>query len=107
MENWASDLAEKYAIRKTAVARTDMSLGPLNDLATQGYTIIEWQTTSPVPCSICEDLARQQWDIPSYLSAIHHDAAVFSRSHVNCYCTLILKGPDLPDRTIDSYGNVS
>jgi len=106
MDNWASELANKYSIKKTAIARTDMSLGPLNDLATQGYAVIEWQTTSPVPCRICEDLNRQQWDLGSYMSTIHHDAALFSHSHVNCYCILILRGEGLPEKTLDSYGNV-
>jgi hypothetical protein len=106
MDNWAKDLAEKYAIQKTALARTDMSLGPLNSLAADGYVDIEWQTTTPVPCSICEDLNRQRWDMNSYLSTVHHDAGIFSHSHVNCYCILILRSPGLPDRTLDSYGNI-
>jgi hypothetical protein len=107
MDNWANDLVEKHSkIHKTALARTDMSLPLLNSLASDGYTVIEWQTTSPVPCSICEDLSRQQWDLTSFLSTVHHDAGIFSHSHVNCYCTLILRGPGVAERIVDSYGNI-
>lgn len=107
MDNWADNLAEKHSkINKVALARTDMSLPILNDLASQGYTVVEWKTTSPIPCSICEDLARQQWDLISYLATVHHDAGIFSHSHVNCYCTLILRGPGVRDITVDSYGNM-
>ena len=107
MENWINDLAEKHSkINKIALARTDMSLPLLNDLASQGFTVVEWQTTSPIPCSICEDLSRQQWDITSYLSTVHHDAGIFSKSHVNCYCIVILRGEGVGQRTVDSYGNI-
>lgn len=105
-QDWVNKLAEETSIKKIAIARMDISLPLLNNLATDGYIVVEWQTTSPIPCSICEDLARQQWDLISYLSTVHHDAGIFSHSHVNCYCTLILRGPGLPDRTVDSYGNI-
>lgn len=101
---WVNDLAEKHSINKVAVARTDMSLPILNDLASQGYTVVEWKTTSPVPCSICEDLERQQWELTMFLLGLAHNAPVFEHSHVNCYCTVILRGEGLPEVIINSEG---
>ena len=103
---WAKNLIEKHSMNKVALARTDVSLGSLNQLLSQGYTVVEWQTTSPVPCRICEDLARQQWELAMFLSGLAHEAPIFEHSHVNCYCTVRVRGEGLPEMTVDSYGNI-
>lgn len=105
MDNWANDLAEKHSkINKVALARTDMSLGPLNDLATRGYIDVEWKTVSPIPCQTCQDLEMQRWELTMFLSGLAHSAPVFEHSHVNCYCTVIIRGPGLPDVVVNSEG---
>jgi hypothetical protein len=111
MTNWEEKLAEKAQkinrLNKQAVGNTrqDMSLPVLEDLASQGYQIVEWDSGASRH-SRCVDLNRQKWNIEDFVGGLNFSAPLFEKSHPgDINCTLIVSGPNLSDVRVDSYGN--
>ena len=64
-----------------------------------GYTFVKW-IANPGACHICRDLDGQTWDLTEFIDTTDYDAPMFSRSHVNCLCSIICSGPGLEDRVV-------
>ena len=100
---------EKEAINKEAIGNTrqDMSRPLLEKLQTDGYTDCIWNSGDSEH-SVCLELHDQVWNIEDFLSGLVHDAPLFEKSHPgDTNCGVIVRGPDLPDVFVDSFGNLS
>ena len=88
---------------KRIAAPQDVCLSILEDLLNQGYTTVTWQQSSR-PCSDCRRMNNKKWDLEKFIKDTSYNAAIFSKTHVGCQCTLLVEGPDLEDVTIDFRG---
>jgi hypothetical protein len=84
-------------------AYQDVCLFVLEQLLKDGYDTITWQQSSR-PCQICRGLNNKTFDLEKFVNETEYEAAIFSHSHVNCGCTLLVTGPDLPDQIVDFRG---
>lgn len=85
-----------------ALPRTDQSTSRLEELLAQGYTEVSWHATNAIDFN-CLELNGQTWPLDEFLYFTKHNAPMFSKSHVNCNCRLIVRGPNLPEVNVDTY----
>lgn len=100
---------EKEVINKEAVGNTrqDMSRPLLEKLQNDGYEECIWNSGNSEH-SICLELHDQVWRLDEFLAQTEYDAPIFFRSHPgDTNCGVIVRGPDLPDVFVDSFGNLS
>lgn len=110
--NWVNELVgihfQREHLVRLAVAPTDESLAQLEELQSRGYAQVEWESPN-AQCFRCNDLHKQVWLINEFIAQTHHDAPMFSKSHVGCKCFLRVTGIDqltrqpLPTQTVVAY----
>lgn len=77
-----------------AIKRIDLeSLPLLKELLEQGYDKVKWVNTETA-CAKCQELDGKEWALEEYINAVHHDAGIFSHSHPNCLCYIIVTHPN-------------
>lgn len=85
--------------------RQDMTLPILEEMRSQGYDLVTWDSGNSTH-SVCRELHNQQWPLDAFLSGLAHAAPLFERSHPgDVNCKLVVSGPNLPSIVVDSYGN--
>jgi len=108
-DNFSQREKQRETINKEAIGNTrqDMSRPLLEKLQTDGYELCIWNSGQSEH-SICLKLHDQQWNLADFLSGLSHDAPIFEKSHPgDISCGVIVRGPDLPDVFVDSFGNLS
>lgn len=97
--SWVDGLVETFTTRelhKKALIGwppIDESLDVLEQLERRGYQEVRWRSAN-AQCFTCNDLNDQVWPISEFLYFTKHDAPIFSKSHCNCRCTLLVTGVD-------------
>lgn len=104
--SWVQSIVNIFTKRdqlnKQAVSRVDQSLGKLEELAQKGYDTVLWDA-GLATCFRCRELNGQEWPMDEFVLLTHHEAPVFSKSHPNCTCTLVVRGFNLPEIAVDTY----
>lgn len=79
------------------------SLSALEILLEQGYNKVKW-VSEPTGCSKCLSLDGMEWDLQEYINNITHDAGIFSYSHPNCLCYIIVSKNDIEEIKVNYLG---
>lgn len=77
-------------IKILAEVRQDISLPILEDLKNRGFNKVIWHTsdTDYAMNDICSTMNNKEWELEEFIYETHHDAPIFSKSHVQCMCEI-------------------
>lgn len=92
-----------------AFPHQDMSLPVLQRLASEGYNKVTFRAhKDEMACPICRKFSGRTFNLLNYIATTTHEAPIFSHTHVNCYCSLLIWDDDqiLPDLLVDYTGNI-
>ena len=99
-------MCEKCNIQaREYTGRPDFSLSRLQGLLQDGYETIEWVNTETA-CDVCQGLHGMVWGLEEFLSETQYDAPIFSHTHPNCLCYLIVRHPNDVEITVDASGSI-
>ena len=84
-------------------ANQDLSLPVLRDLADMGYTTVTYIAETHA-CGICRRFNNRRWKIEDFIKDTQYDAPIFSKTHVNDNCSLLVEGPGKQKIYVDYNG---
>lgn len=110
--NWSNELVNFYfqreQLHKQAAPPVDTSTAQLEDLQSKGYSEVTWKAPNAM-CYTCQELNDQTWPIDEFIAYTKHDAPIFSKSHVGCRCSMLVRGMDpqtgqpLPEQAVIAF----
>ena len=78
-----------YMELKGYSGRIDESSYILNKLLDEGFTNVRWVNTETA-CDICRQLDGREWSLQDFINDTMYEAPIFSKSHPNCLCYLVV-----------------
>ena len=74
----------------------DTCLERLKILKEAGYSKVTWKSSgSGFSGCDCPRFDGRTWTLDEFIADTDHDAAIFSKAHVGCSCSVIVEGDDL------------
>lgn len=91
---------------KIDAVRQDISLPILEELLSEGYTNTKWNTNIGATDGPCISKNGDEMPLAEFIATTQYGAAIFSRTHPQCNCSITVSGPNLPDVEVNGYGRV-
>lgn len=102
-------LSHKRFTELLTAAPQDVSLPILKRLASQGYKMTRWATSSGAKDAECIAKDGDVLPLADFISGLSHAAPFYEErggkgTHIGCHCTVVVSGPGKKDVIVSAFG---